>query len=145
MLGTLYSHVGNFHHQSLNPWPFGSLVFTILCILVSISDFPFLFQFIPLLIYSLRTSGFKDYPFNPSNPCSSYHSLSLIPLIYFRVFGDFCVTLLYYLCDVPVNVYVAMYLFPTLMYFHKNVKKWVSMHCRFNNIFYLCTRKFDTG
>ena len=23
MLGTLYSHVGNSHHQSLNSWPFG--------------------------------------------------------------------------------------------------------------------------
>ena len=22
-LGTKHSHVGNFHHQSLNPWPFG--------------------------------------------------------------------------------------------------------------------------
>ena len=40
----------------------------------------------------------KDYPFNPSNPCSSYHSLSLIPLIYFRDLCAFCVHNNKYLC-----------------------------------------------
>ena len=41
---------------------------------------------------------------------------------------------------ISANVYVAMYLFPPLMYFHKNVKKCVSKHCGFNKISYFCTR-----
>ena len=42
---------------------------------------------------------------------------------------------------ISANVYVVMYLFPPMMYFHKNVKKCVSKHCGFNKFSYFCTRK----
>ena len=90
---------------------FGSLVFTILCILVSISVFPFLFPFIPLLIYSLRISRFKvfirsirairvqvkyisvfpilfDYRLPPSRLCKPQTCLVLLSLL--RRFRFFC-------------------------------------------------------